>query len=82
METPENKNDITYAEEVVVITGSILPGIDGLHPNTYGKVKSWQSLSLGPRPKVISSVVHFQYCTQRRSFLQVTYTLDEVWGRD
>jgi len=50
--------------------------------NTYGKVKSWQSLSLGPRPKVISSVVHFQYCTQRRSFLQVTYTLDEVWGRD
>lgn len=31
METPENKDDITYAEEVVVITGSILPGIDGLH---------------------------------------------------
>ena len=68
METSKNKDDITYAEEVVVIIGSILPGIDGLHANTYGKVKSWQSVSLGPRPKAISNVVHFQCCTQRRKF--------------
>ena len=38
METSKNKDDITYAEEVVVIIGSILPGIDGLHANTL-----WES---------------------------------------
>lgn len=72
METSKNKDDITYAEEVVVIIGSILPGIDGLHPNTYGKVKNPGSqLVLVPDPKLFLMWFTFSAAHREESFLQV-----------